>query len=100
MDISLFDFGLEEVADLLSRLPGLAKVVEIEPRVHDAEETTHADTDPTFRIRCHLVGGDGAIRRMAALGAEAGVEAVLDHDATVRLRRLPPDETASGGPGE
>ncbi|MGD0084764.1 MAG: hypothetical protein ABSD78_16460 [Acidimicrobiales bacterium] len=100
MDVSSFDFSLDEVVDILSRLPGLAKIVEIEPRVHDAEEETHTGIEPTFRIRCQLLLGDKAIRQLAAIEAEAGVDTVLDHDSTVRLRRVPPDQLARGGTAE
>jgi hypothetical protein len=99
MDISGFDFSLDEVVDILSELPGLAKFVEIEPRVHDAEEETLTGTEPTFRIRCQLLLGDNAIRQLSALEA-AGVGTVLDHDSTVRFRRVPADQLARGGGAE
>jgi hypothetical protein len=100
VDISRFDFDLNEVVDLISKLTGLAKIIELEPRIHYAEESEEihtVHTEPTFRISCQLSGSNQLTRRLADLATEASVEAVLDHDRTVRFRRLRPDETALGG---
>lgn len=106
MDISSFDFGLDEVIDLLSGLPGLAKIIEIEPRLHWAEETDaagdtiHSGAEPTFRIKCELAGGDKVIGRLEAFESQAAVEVVLDHDSTVRLRHMSWEQSGSEGNDE
>lgn len=100
MDISAFDFELDEVARVLSRLPELATTVEIEPRLHDLdeEEDVHAKrADPTFRIQCLLRGDDSALGRAVELGTELGLETVLDRDRTVRFRHLRPNDVHREG---
>lgn len=92
MDISHFDFTLDELVALLPRLPGMVSTIEVEPRVHQAEEPEAIHplrTDPTFRVQCRLLGGDRSIRQVATLESEAGINAVLDHDNWIRLRHLP-----------
>jgi len=112
MEISRFDFELEEVVGLIPRLAGLAQMIELEPRLHDADEgdadegddegqnRVHARrTEPTFRISCQLSGSEQTISRLADLAIETGVEAVLDFGRSVRFRHLRPKETASPGAG-
>lgn len=86
MDISVFDFSLEEMVGVLPRLSSFAEMIEIEPRLHRSDEEIHDVAGPTFRVRCHLRGGEDSIRTLAALEAETNVRVVLEHDSTVRLR--------------
>jgi len=97
MDISRFDFELDEIVGLIPRLTGLAQVIELEPRLHQAEENQEVHgprTEPTFRISCVLSGSDQTISRLADLAIETGVEAVLDFGRSVRFRHLRPNEIA------
>ena len=97
MDISRFDFELDEIVGLIPRLTDLAQIIELEPRLHNADEseTVHSlRTEPTFRISCQLSGNDQTISRLAELAIEIGVEAVLDFGRSVRLRHMHPNEIA------
>jgi hypothetical protein len=38
MDISRFDFELDEIVGLIPRLTALAQMIELEPRLHNADE--------------------------------------------------------------
>ena len=102
MDISRFDFELDEIVGLIPRLTGLAQIIELEPRLHGPDEGTEIHslrTQPTFRISCFLSGGDQTVARLADLAAQAGVEAVLDLGRSIRFRRLDTGATAPE-PGE
>jgi hypothetical protein len=108
MEISRFDFELEEVVGLIPRLAGLAQIIELEPRLHDGDEANDEDqnqvharrTEPTFRISCQLSGSEQTISRLANVAIETGVEAVLDFGRSVRFRHLRPKETAPPAPGD
>ena len=97
MDISRFDFELDEIVGLIPRLTGLAQVIEIEPRLHQGEEDKEVHgprTEATFRIACVLSGSDQTVRRLADMAIETGVEGVLDFGRSVRFRHLRPNEIA------
>ncbi len=105
MDISRFDFELDEVTSLISRLASLATTVEIEPRLHelgerDAMGEIHPDREePTFRIQCRLRGDDSAMSRVVTVATSMGLETALDGDGTVRFRHLRQnDATGEGSP--
>jgi len=101
MDISRFDFELDEIVGLIPRLTGISQIIELEPRLHDADEDKelHAlRTEPTFRVSCQLTGRDGTVSQLADLAIETGVEAVLDFGRSVRLRHLHANEIAPPGP--
>jgi hypothetical protein len=103
MDISRFDFELDETVGLIPRLTGVAQIIELEPRLHNGDESEEVHphrTEPTFRICCHLSGSDQTTSQWADLAIETGVEAVLDFGRTVRLRHLHPREIASRVSGE
>jgi hypothetical protein len=90
MDISHFDFELDEVVDLIPRLTGLADTIVLEPRSHQADEDEELHpirTAPTFRVSSKLKLGDQAIQRMANFTTETGVEVVLDRADNVRFRK-------------
>jgi hypothetical protein len=96
MDISRFDFELDEIVGLIPRLTALAQMIELEPRLHNADEGEKAHSrrsEPTFRVSCHLSGSDQTVSRLAELATETGVEAVLDFGRTVRFRHLRAMET-------
>ncbi len=89
MDISRFDFELDEIVGLIPRLTGLAQIIELEPRLHQADEDkgVHSHrSDPTFRISCQMRGSEQTVSRLADLQVETGVEAVLDFGRSVRFR--------------
>jgi len=91
MDISRFDFELDEIVGLIPRLTGLAQIIELEPRLHNPYQGTEIHsvrTEPTFRIRCFFSERDQTVARLADLAAQAGVEAVLDLGRSVRFRHL------------
>ncbi len=93
MDISRFDFELDEIVDLIPRLSDLAQIIELEPRLHTSEESgqTHAPrTRETFRVSCQLTGSGQTVSRLADLAIETGVEAVLDFGRSVRFRHMHP----------
>lgn len=106
MDISRFDFELDEMVGLIPRLTGISQIIELEPRLHDADELADvpgerdpvpvhaARTEPTYRITLQLSGRDGTISQLAELAIETGVEAVLDFGRSVRLRHMHDSETA------
>jgi len=103
MDISRFDFELDEIVGLIPRLAGLAQMIELEPRPHDADEDQQVHgsrAEPTFRISCVLSGAEQTISRLADLAIETGVEAVLDFGRSVRFRHLRPNEIAPPGSDE
>jgi hypothetical protein len=91
MEISRFDFELDEIVGLIPRLADLAQIIELEPRLHgpdeDAEVHSHR-AGPTFRISCQLSGNEESVSRLAALASETGVEAVLDFGRSVRFRHV------------
>lgn len=98
MDISRFDFELDELVALIPRLNELAQVIELEPRLHGEDEGDAAHprrTEPTYRISCQLRGVDGTVRRLADIAIETGVEAVLDFGRSVRFRHLNSAESPS-----
>lgn len=103
MDMSRFDFELDEVVALIPRLNELAKIIELEPRLHGENEGTEvhpARTEPTYRISCQLRGADGTVSRLADIAIETGIEAVLDFGRSVRFRHLSTAESQApqGGP--
>ncbi len=90
MDISHFDFELDEVVDLIPRLTGFAETIVLEPRSHQADEDEELHpvrTAPTFRVSSKLKLGDQAIQWMANFTTETGVEVVLDRADSVRFRK-------------
>jgi hypothetical protein len=97
MDISRFDFELDEIVRLIPRLADLAQIIELEPRLHNADEDQEkvhsVRTEATFRISCQL-GNDQSVSRLADLAVETGVEAVLDFGRSVRFRHVHPNEIA------
>jgi hypothetical protein len=98
MDISRFDFELDELVGLIPRLTGLAQIIELEPRLHNVDEGEHVHgrrSEATFRIACHLSGSDQTVSRLADLAIETGVEAVLDFGRTVRFRHLHTQQSSS-----
>lgn len=98
MDISSFDFELDEIVALIPKLTGLAQIIELEPRLHNADEegqTHQLRGEPTFRISCYLSGNDQAVSRLAVLAADLGAEAVVDLGRSVRFRHLRPEEATS-----
>lgn len=86
MDISSFDFTFDQMADLLRELAPLAERIEVEPRAHQPDETTHASSDTTFRLSCRAHAADHVVRRLADFQARTGVEVVFDRDLVLRLR--------------
>ncbi|MGA3215531.1 MAG: hypothetical protein ABSD97_07565 [Acidimicrobiales bacterium] len=101
MDISRFDFELDEIVGLIPRLAGLAQIIELEPRLHegDEEKSVHSlRSEPTFRLSCQLAGSDQTVSRLADLAVETGVEAVLDFGRSVRFRHIRPNEIAPPEP--
>ncbi len=97
MDISRFDFELDEIVALIPRLTGLAQLIELEPRLHRADEDQKVHgtrSEATYRISCVLAGSDQPVSRLADLAIETGVEAVLDFGRSVRFRHLRPSEIA------
>jgi hypothetical protein len=101
MDISRFDFELDEIVGLIPRLAGLAEMIELEPRLPEADESQMAHDprrEPTYRISCQLSGVDQTVSRLADLAIETGVEAVLDFGRSVRFRHLRPNEVTPPGP--
>ena len=102
MEITRFDFEWDEIVGLIPKLTGLAQIIELEPRLHSADEDrqTHPlRTEATFRISCYL-SGDHAVNALAELTVDAGVEAVLDLGRSVRFRHVPPEKLASLVPGD
>jgi hypothetical protein len=101
MDISRFDFELDEIVGLIPRLSGLVQIIELEPRLHNADEDKEVHSlrsEPTFRICCHLAGDDQTVSRLAALEVDAGLEAVLDFGRSVRFRHLRQNEISQPAP--
>jgi hypothetical protein len=97
MGLSGFDFELEEATGLIRELTALAKVIELKPRIHHAEESEEIHTvrtEATYRISCQLSGNDEAVRILADLEPEIGVAAVLGHGRSVRFRRSHPNPAA------
>jgi len=98
MDISRFDFELDEIVRLIPRLTDLAQIIELEPRLHNADEDQEkahsVRTEATFRISCQLAGNDQTVSRLADLSVETGVEAVLDFGRSVRFRHVHANEIA------
>ena len=105
VDVSDFDFGPAELTELLIKLASVAKVIDVEPRLHQEDEMARTAegsvplheglSGPTFRIRCLLRSGDRVIEQFAALAAGLGVSSVFDHDGWVRLRHERVDVAAS-----
>jgi hypothetical protein len=104
MDISRFDFELDEIVRLIPRLTDLAQIIELEPRLHNADEDQEkahsVRTEATFRISCQLAGNDQTVSRLADLEVETGVEAVLDFGRSVRFRHVHANEIAPPVPGQ
>jgi hypothetical protein len=97
MDISHFDFELDEVVDLIPRLTGLAAIIVLEPRSHQPdeppapvggdryEELHPVRSEPTYRVSCRLTLGGQAVQRIASFTTDTGVEIVLDRTDSARL---------------
>jgi hypothetical protein len=98
MDVSAFDFMPAELAELLLELAQVARSIEIEPRLHQADEMArvaeglvkmHEGLEgPTFRIRLQLRAGDKVIAGLASLESSLGISDVVDPDGLVRLRHV------------
>lgn len=99
MDLGVYDFEVDELALLLTRVAGIARRLEIEVIEHSPGETSpgrrgegpvplHSDrTEPTFRISCELRAIDDLVNRLARFQTDAGVELVLDDGRKARIRR-------------
>ena len=100
MDISRFDFELDEIVGLIPKVAAISQIIELEPRLHSSDEVAlhpgedkpralhGARTEPTYRVSLQLSGSDGTISQLADLAIETGVEAVLDFGRSVRLRHM------------
>ena len=59
VDVSRFDFELDDLAHVLAMLPALVSSIELEPRLHGVDEPRElhrARAEPTFPIRFHYAG--------------------------------------------
>lgn len=105
VDVSAFDFTASELTDLLLGLAPVTKAIDVEPRLHRADEMAHTRegwvplheglAEPTFRIRCRLRSDGDVLAQLGDLAVRFGLSTVFDHDGWVRLRRLPA-EAATG----
>jgi hypothetical protein len=93
MDVSAFDFELDEVRDLLAELAELATSIELEPRLHQDDEVDGAGnplheprSTPTFRIQIRILSGEDVIGSLHSLQTKTGLEIVLDQDRIARVR--------------
>lgn len=93
MDISAFDFELDEVRDLLAELAEMATSIKLEPRMHGIDEVDGGGnpihpprTTPTFRIQFRIFKDADVIGSLHSLETKTGLEFVLDNDRLARVR--------------